>query len=105
MSCALKLAFDVFAGAGRALSASDVQARLPVPVENVWRLTAELRRMGKIAEAFRHGRERFFAPVPGATPPLTPTDARASNTTDAALAVRRKHKFAMLAREARRRGR
>ena len=104
MSFALKLAFEIIANAGHAMSASDVRARLPIPCENARRLTLELRATGKIAEAFTLRNERFFVPVPGATPPEAPMDGRVSNSTEKALAVRRKHKLAMLAREARRRG-
>lgn len=105
MTTALQMAFQIFASAAQAMSATDIQVRLPMAVENPRKLTSELESRGLIAEAYRVRQEKFFAVVPGA---VAPVDGRAANAIAAsakALLVRRKHRFAMLAREARRRGR
>lgn len=103
MTSALLMAFNVLLRAERALSATDVMVRLPVPYSNTHLLLTTLRRQKCIAEVFRLGNQKFFAPVANAPPPVV-DEARTIAATQAALTVRRKHKFAMLAREARRRG-
>ena len=95
------MAFEIINASPRAMSATDVQVRLPVAVENPRKLTSALQLRGLIKEAFRLRQEKFFAVVPGA---VAPVDGRIDNRTDAALQVRRKQRLAMLARDKRRRG-
>lgn len=94
------MAFQIFASAARAMSATDIQVRLPMAVENPRKLTCELAARGLITETFCVRQEKFFTVAQGAVAPM---DGRTDNSTEKARLVRRKHRFAMLAREARRR--
>lgn len=100
----LMMTFNLFVNAERPLCAADVQVRLPMPYSNPHALIAELERQGCVVAMYRVGNERYCAYVADAPPPVIPDVLRTAAATAAALRVRKKHRFAMLAREARRRG-
>ena len=93
---ALKLAFALIAGANRAYSATDIQARSTPRMANPRALTTALVARGAIREAFRLGGQKFFVAVPGATLGSDARDCAAANEK------RRKRAIALRARQAKR---
>lgn len=91
----LKLAFNLFAGMGRDLSAKDLEVRLPTQVANPREVIANLRQAGKIERSFRLGREQMYRLVPGATPP---EDARPVAVVKARSTRLRRFRMAKMAR-------